>query len=274
MFGLVTRNADELTWPEFDRGFYEVKDVTGRRTEPVETGTNMISCFGDTARGKTDPSLVPVSVDGDRATRERPFFDWGFICPSSEDYRAELLDLVETAVARNPDVRIDDIGFPRAEYCYCERCQSGFATSAVDDREAWRTETITSFVKEVSERVPGRLSVTVYPDPYPGHLEARSGVDPDALAPVVDEFVVPIYDMSYATTYWVEVIAKGFESRLSRPFSVEVYAVDVDVEALAHAAEVASAYARGVFFAYDAETAREALERLGSRTRHGTERGE
>ena len=33
MYGVVTRNEEEVDWPEFDRGFYEVKDVTGRAAD-------------------------------------------------------------------------------------------------------------------------------------------------------------------------------------------------------------------------------------------------
>jgi len=51
MYGVVTRNEEELSWEEFDRGFYEVKDVTGRAAEPVADAVNMISCFGDNAAG-------------------------------------------------------------------------------------------------------------------------------------------------------------------------------------------------------------------------------
>ncbi len=60
MYGVVTRNEEEVRWPEFDRGFYEVKDVTGRSAEPIADGVNMVSCFGDNAASDADPSLVPV----------------------------------------------------------------------------------------------------------------------------------------------------------------------------------------------------------------------
>ena len=37
MYGVVTRNEEETRWPEFDRAFFEVKDVTGRSAEPVDS---------------------------------------------------------------------------------------------------------------------------------------------------------------------------------------------------------------------------------------------
>src|SRR6056297_604680 len=162
MYGVVTRNPEELEWAEFDTGFYEVKDVTGRATEPVETGVNMISCFGDNATAEQDPSLVPVNEDGERATRERPYFDWDYICPTRDAYREGLLEMVEDAAAANPDVRLDDVGFPRAEYCHCEECDSRFAASEYDDRAAWRASVITEFVAEAAERIPGKTYLTLY----------------------------------------------------------------------------------------------------------------
>ena len=121
---------------------------------------------------------------------------------------------------------------------------------------------ITDFVAEAAARVPGRTYLTLYPDPYPGHLSARAGIDVTALAPHVDEFVVPLYDTHYGTTYWLETIAKGFETLLDTPFSVELYAVNVDVDDLVHATEVADAYGEDVLFGYDASNAAAALRRM------------
>lgn len=273
MFGVVTRNEEELEWPEFDRGFYEVKDVTGRASEPLSTGVNMISCFGDTAAGESDPSLVPVSDEGDLATRDRPYFDWGYVCPTREDYRAGLLEMVDDCAEVNSDVRLDDVGFPREEYCHCEQCNERFAASDDDDRRAWRANVITEFVADAAERVPGKTYLTLYPDPYPGHLYERAGIDLAALEEHVDEFVVPIYDMAYTTTYWLEILASGFADALDTPFSVELYAVDVDIDNLIHAAEVADAYGEDVLFGYDASNARAALRRMDADSRDGVTHG-
>lgn len=261
MYGIVTRNADELEWAAFDRGFYEVKDVTGRRADPVTTGVNMVSVHGDT-RASEDPDLVPVSQTGERATRDQPYFDWGYVCPTHESYRDDVLAVIERCGARAGAVRLDDVGFPRPEYCYCNRCSTAFAESPFDDRIEWRESVITAFVAAARKRVPGELFLTLYPDPYPGHLSRRAGLDPEALAAYVDEFVVPIYDLAYSTTYWIEGIASGFADEVSIPFSIELYAVHVDPENLQHAAAVADAYAQDVYFAYDAETARSVIQRL------------
>lgn len=273
MYGVVTRNAEELSWGEFGRGFYEVKDVTGRSAEPVEDGVNMISCFGDTAAGSAEESLIPVSEDGELATRERPYFDWGYVCPSHEEYRDGLFDIVDDCAAANPDVRLDDVGFPREEYCYCDRCNEAFDESEYDDRQEWRANVITEFVADAAERIPGKTYLTLYPDPYPGHLYERAGLDLAALEEHVDEFVVPIYDMAYTTTYWLEILARGFEDALTTPFSIELYAVDIDVENLVHAAEVAEEYAENVFFGYESGNARAAVRRMDAESRDGVSHG-
>ncbi|AKU07515.1 hypothetical protein [Haloferax gibbonsii] len=274
MYGVVTRNEEEVDWPEFDRGFYEVKDVTGRAAEPLSNAVNMISCFGDNAAANESPELVPVDGEGNPATRDRTYFDWAYICPTNEKYRAGLLEIVEDAAAANGDVRLDDVGFPRDEYCRCDRCTSQFEAWALDrgrdadDEDAWfewRAEVITDFVADAAERVPGRLYLTLYPDPYPGHLYRRAGLDIEALSAHVDEFVVPLYDTNYGTTYWLETIARGFVSLLEPydvDFSLELYAVNVDVDDLIHAIEVADEYAKDVLFGYDASNAAATLRRM------------
>jgi hypothetical protein len=265
MYGVVTRNAEEVEWSDFDSGFYEVKDVTGRAAAPLPNAVNMVSCFGDNAAADENPDLVPVDDEGRLATRDRTYFDWAYVCPTNERYREGLLEIVDDCVAENDDVRLDDVGFPRAEFCHCDRCERLFAASAHDDWFDWRASVITDFVAEATARVPGRCYLTLYPDPYPGHLYERAGLDLDVLSEHVDEFVVPLYDTHYGTTYWLETIAKGFETRLSGldvDVSIELYAVNVDVDDLIHATEVAAAYGRDVLFGYDASNAAAALRRM------------
>ncbi len=274
MFGVVTRNEEEVRWEAFDRGFYEVKDVTGRAADPLSDAVNMVSCFGDNAAADAEPSLVPVDDEGNRATREQPYFDWAYICPSRREYQEGLIEIIDDCVAANDDVRLDDVGFPRAAYCRCAVCRDRFESSGHDEWATWRAEVITDFVDRATDHIPGRVYLTLYPDPYPGHLYERSGLDLEALEPHVDEFVVPLYDTAYGTTYWLETIAKGFQTALDSPFSVELYAVDVDVDALIKAASVAQAYGDGVYFGYDASNARAALRRMHADERTGKQFGD
>jgi hypothetical protein len=273
MYGVVTRNESELSWSEFDRAFYEVKAVTGRAAEPVADAVSMVSSFADNAAAEATDDLVPENETGEAATRDRRYFDWDYVCPTHDDYRAGLLEIIAEAAAVSTDVRLDDVGWPREEYCHCDRCEQRFADSDFEDWRAWRADVITDFVTEARDRVPGDLYLTLYPDPYPGHVHERAGLDLEALEPVVDEFVVPLYDMAYSTTYWLEILASGFESALSTPFSVELYAVDVDLDALVDATTVAEAYGESVLFGYDASNARAALRRMQADQREGKEFG-
>jgi hypothetical protein len=275
-YGVVTRNAEELEWPEFDVGFYEVKSVAGKPSEPEPEAVNMVSCFADNAAATGNLDLVPEDPEGRTATRERDYFDWDYIDPSVADYKRGLLDIIEDCADVNGDVRLDDVGWPRAEYCHCDRCDAAFADSGFDDRAAWRAEVITDFVATAREHVPGDLYLTVYPDPYPGHLYERSGLDLDALAEYVDEFVVPIYDMAYSTTYWLEILASAWADRceeLDTPFSVELYAVNVDLDDLTKAVRVAGEYGDRVLFGYDASQARATLRRMDAESRPGVDHG-
>jgi len=284
MYGVVTRNVPEVEWSEFDRAFYEVKDVTGRPAEPIADAVNMVSCFGDNAAASDNPELVAVGSEGLEATRDRTYFDWSYICPSHEAYREGLLEIIDDCAAANEDVRLDDVGFPREGYCRCNRCRKQFSESNYDEWADWRAAVITEFVADARKRVPGRLYLTLYPDPYPGHLYERAGLDLDALAEFVDEFVVPLYDLDYGTTYWLETIARGFRTALGGdyrldgdkpepPFSVELYAVDVDVDNLIHAAEVVDTYATDVLFGYDAAQASAAIRRKSADQRSGKSYG-
>jgi hypothetical protein len=273
MFGVVTRNEAEVEWSEFDCQFFEVKSVSGRSNEPTEDAVSMVSCHADNAIAEANPDVVPVNKAGERATRERRYFDWAYVCPTHPDYREGLLETIEDASAVSEDVRLDDVGFPRPEYCFCDRCMEKFEESEFDDRFAWRKQVITDFVADAAKRVPGRLYLTVHPDPYPGHLTERKGLDLDALSEHVDEFVVPLYDMAYSTTYWIEIIARGFLDALATPFSIELYAPNVDIDDLIHAANVADAYAKDVLFGYDASTARAAIRRMNAERNEGESYG-
>ncbi|AGN02805.1 hypothetical protein L593_14330 [Salinarchaeum sp. Harcht-Bsk1] len=275
MYGVVTRNEPETEWAEFDHAFYEVKDVTGRGAEPIESAVNMVSCFGDTAAVEAEPDLAAVDADGTPATRDQQYFDWSYVCPTREDYRAGVLATIEDCVAVQPDVRLDDVGFPRAGYCRCETCRDQFAQSDHDEWQDWRAAVISDFVADAVDRIPGRTYLTLYPDPYPGHLFERSGIDVEALEPLVDEFVVPLYDTAYGTTYWLEAIANGFADRISdADLAIELYAVDVEIDPLIHATEVAQAAADAVYFGYDASNARAAIRRLEADARDGVAHGE
>lgn len=272
MYGIVTRNAEELEWEEFETGFYEVKEVSGRQTDPVSTGANMVSCHADTAASE-ESDLVPVDDAGRPATRDREAFDWGYVCPTHEGYRAGLLEIIERCGEVNQDVRLDDVGFPSDEYCHCDRCTTQFEESEYTDRTEWRAAVIADFIADARDRVPGTLYLALYPDPYPGHLRKRTGIDVDLIDQYVDEYIIPIYDMAYTTTYWLEILASGFADTLDTPFSVELYAVQVKAGRLTDATVAASTESKHVLFGYDAGTARGVIRRLQAEQAEGTTYG-
>jgi hypothetical protein len=287
MYGVVTREEAEARWDDFETAFHEVKEVSGRSAEPIEDAVNSISCFGDNAAIEEHPALAAVTPEGQRATPERAEFDWAHVCPTNDEYREGLLEIVADCVEVSPDVRLDDVGFPGADYCYCDRCNEQFEAWAVtqhergdgppphettiEDRRAWRSSVITEFIEAAAERVPGRLHVALHPDPYADRLRERSGIELESIESLVDEFVVPLYDPHYATTYWLETIASGFDDQLETPFSVELYAVDVDIDALLRAVMAVESHADAVLFGYDAANARAALRRRRADQREGVE---
>lgn len=270
MYGIVTRNPDELTWDEFDLTFFEVKGVNGRVTQPEAGHISVISCFGDTARSVADPDLVPVDDAGSPANREHARFDWGYICPTREDYREELLDFIEEVAGVTPNIRIDEIGFPDEGYCRCATCQTRFAESTIPTWQEWRQHIIVDFVRAVRKRVSGKLYITLYPDPYPGHLARRMGVDIERIEPLVDEFVIPLYDQAYSSPYWVETLATGFASRLSTPFSVELFASDSSIDSLVSVSEILEPVASSVVYGYDGAQARATVRRIRANEHAGT----
>ncbi|MCU4716757.1 hypothetical protein [Halapricum hydrolyticum] len=268
MVGIVTRNEPELSWSGFDRAFYEQKSASGRASESTADGINTLACFADDTTIRDRPELAARSRDGQPATSEHPTLDQSYVCPTHESYREGLLKMIGDAGRASGDVRLDDIGFPRAEFCHCERCDRRFAASEYADRPAWRASVVTDFVAAARERVPGDLLVGLFPDPYPAHLYERSGIDLEALEPMVEEFVVPLYDTSYGTTYWLESIASGFADRLDARVSVELYA-GVEIDPLLAATAAVEPHADAVLYGYDASTARAAIRRRNADSRGG-----
>jgi hypothetical protein len=270
MPGVVTRNAEELEWAEFDSGHYEVKGASGQIEDPHPGATSLITCFADTAAAETAPELVAVDSAGREATADHPELDAGHVCPTAPPYREGLLETIADAADVTPNVRLDEAGFPGPEFCRCERCEGLFAASEHETRTEWRAGVVSEFVAAARERVPGNLLLTLHPDPYPGHVRRHSGLAPELPA---DGFVVPLYDTTYDTTYWVESLAAGFADELDAPLAVELFAAEPPVENLAEAYRVAGKHADTVLFGYGSSNARAVLRRADAESRPGREFG-
>jgi hypothetical protein len=276
MLGIVTRHAGDRAIPEFQRTYFEAKDVSGRASAPIEDAINTISCFGDNATAMGNPELVAVDADGRRADADHGRFDWAAICPTHPEYRAGLHEMITEATATGSGIRLDDVGFPAAEFCRCDRCERSFAEAATADRTDWRASVITDFIQTAFEPVRGDRIVSIHADPYPGHLRTHTGVDLVAVAPFVDTIVVPLYDPAYATTYWLDALAAGFRDRLADldlRLAVELYAVDVRIDALIGAMHTVDPYVDEIILGYDSSTATAAVRRMQADEITGTAYG-
>jgi hypothetical protein len=254
-FGLVTRDRAHVGLARLV--FWETKDVGGAERAPLAGAVACVSLFADNRVARQRPEWVQVGTDGVRAERgAAPYFDWAHLCPSRPEVAALALAWVERAAAGGGDVRVSDAGFARDGHCRCDRCLAAAASRRLD-LGAYRLARTAELLAAVRERVPGRLFLTLYPDPYPGHLERRFGLHPTAAAAGADAYVVPLYDLAYATTHWLETLCLGFADRLAgRPWYAELYGLGVGEEHLARALRVAARYATGVVVAYDRDAAR------------------
>lgn len=269
MYGILTSDPDLVGRDVGDFVHYVADDVSGRRRTPLGGAINSVACWGDTGTVGDDPGRAAVTADGTRATPEAEGHHWGTVCPTDPDYRAELLDRIE-AVGAVGDVRLTTPGFPGAAFCRCERCERRFARSDRDDRVRWRAETVSRFVGDAAGRVEGELIVTLYPDPDPGNLRARTGLDPRALSTRVDGFLVPLCSISYETTYWVESLARGFAAEfadIDAPLAFQLSAAEAGVDRLADVTRQVEPHADAVVYGTDdIGTVRAVVERRRSRS--------
>lgn len=223
----------------------------------------MVSLLGDNRVAKAHPEWVQTGPDGDVATRRSRYFDWDALCPSHPTVFEMALGWVDRAGQQSQTgrVRLDDVTFAREFFCQCQVCQRQAASRGLSWAE-WRIERLSELVR-AARALGYTLELTLFPDPFPGHLERRFGLDLSRLASDIDTFVVPIYDMHYATTYWLEVLAQAFQEILPARWFIELYGLTVPEEALVKAAQVAAFYADGVLIAYDNQL--EKLQRIQER---------
>ncbi len=247
--GVVSRFADHLQ--HFTPAYYEVKGVTGVWHNALPYAIPMISVFGDNRLSKAHPEWVQIGPDGERATRASRYFDWDAICPSHDATFDQGLNWVAEAVRQSGSgtVRLDDVTYAREGFCQCQTCQTKSQDAGMT-LNAFRIQRLVDFVRQAHLIAP-HLHMTLFPDPFPGHLQRRFGVDPDRLAHDVEAFVVPIYDLHYATTYWLEILAEAFLELIPGRYYIELYGLQVPEEALLHACQVAQAYCDGVIVAYE-----------------------
>ncbi|ELY47610.1 hypothetical protein [Natronorubrum sulfidifaciens] len=267
MYGILTADRDLARADFGDVTHFFAESVDGTRREPLSGAVNSVACWGDTATVRNEPERAAVTAEGTRATPDADGHHWGTVCPTDPDYRAGLLDRLERVGAVG-DVRLTTPGFPGASFCHCERCKRRFDASDHEDHNAWRTAVITDFVAAAADRVEGDLLTTLYPDPYPGNLRERAGLEPSALAPLVDGFVVPLCDVSYGTTYWVESLARGFAHELEdleAALTIQLATDGVDPDRLVGLTQQLETHADTIVYGTypdDADTVRDVIRRV------------
>ncbi|WP_254864260.1 hypothetical protein [Halovivax gelatinilyticus] len=269
MYGVLTGDRDLARegLGEFTHAFTDFAD--GSRSDPVTGTTAVVACWGDTETVRRAPDRAAVDAEGTRATPDAEGHHWGTVCPTDPDYRNRLLDRIST-VGATGDVRLTTAGFPGESFCRCDRCDERFEESEHETRAAWREAHLTAFVEAAAERVSGDLSVTLYPDPYPGSLRSRTGLTPEALSPHVESFLVPLCG-DYETPYWVESLARGFATRLAdldATVTIQLSAAGTDVDRLVDVTRMVDPHCDAVCFGAfpeDADTVRATIDALVDR---------
>ena len=247
-FGIVSRYPAHLA--RFRTAFYEVKDVGGAWHAPILSAIPMVSVFGDNRVAKAHPDWVQVGPGGIRAVRTERYFDWDALCPTRPEVQALARDWIRRALVAGAGFRLDDFTFAREGFCACPVCQTEAARLHLSLPELHR-KVLADFVDSIRDELGRPVYFTLYPDPYPGHLESRHGLSVETLTQSVDVFVVPIYDLAYSTTYWLEILASAWQERVGEKLWIELYGLKIPEEALMRAVRVAAHYAAGVLVAYE-----------------------
>lgn len=208
--GVLTNQPKPV--PGFDFTSYYVKSCTGKICNPAKNLTNIISCFGDNRTARKKQEWIATSKSGKAIRKNKQHhFLWDYICPSVKEYKSFLFDLMnKTLKIQINGIHLDCIGFPGPEYCTCHRCLKELKESQLD-WTGWRIKKIANFIQNASKLVKNDgkfFSVTLLPDPYFGN--ERFGEDFHLLEKYVDFFIVPIYDLCYSTTYWLETLTIAF----------------------------------------------------------------
>ena len=263
--GILTNQPTPLLG--FDFTSYYVKSCTGKINKPADNVTNIISCFCDNKTARKKPQWVALSKNNKALrTNISHGFLWDHICPTVGEYKSTLFDLIkETLKAQVTGIHLDCIGFPRNEYCTCKRCLKGHKKSAQEWTE-WKSKVVNEFVGQASKLVKDKgksFSVTLLPDPCFG--KERYGEDSKSLTKHVDFFIIPIYDLAYSTTYWLQTLAYDFRKQLEKPLYIELYAANPGptLKNLLKAMVAVSKYVNGIILAtHNSDQAKQIQEGL------------
>jgi hypothetical protein len=237
--GIYTKNKEKGLKNKFDLLIYPAKEPDGERRGPWKSAINSVSLFGDTRRTIKDPRIAALSREGLRAIPGNPRdgFAWGWVCPSEKSYRKEIVDFIEGVLKMEPEgLHLNDIHFPDENYCYCERCQDLTGSRRYEKRASL----ITEFILEIHKKSSIPISITLHPDPY--HQYERFGVMLESLERISNFFLIPLFCVHYASTYWMDTILYGFVKRIKIPLYIEIYLDEAPLYGIARAIATVSKY--------------------------------
>ena len=219
--GLVTYTPEKVEG--FDLQVYYSKWADGQVFPAAKCMQNDVTVFCDAKSIREDPSIVAMSNTGPALRKNRRSnLAFDFVCPTHPEYRAKVLDYIESLSKENIiGVTINLYHFPDQEYCVCPRCVELWKKSGLNWTQ-WRAQTTTKFVQEAKARVKGTFAVEIYPDPV--LAKERFGLDLNAIADIVDYFHVPLSSRDYLTMYWVDMLARDFVASLKKPVVLELSA--------------------------------------------------
>jgi hypothetical protein len=232
----------------FDIYFNYLKDISGNIHKPVKNSHNIISCFADNKTVNKFPNRAAFSGKHRATPSQDKTLYCNWICPSDEEYKSFLLQLIQnTDKSDVAGIHLDSVSLPGPDYCRCENCLKNMKLKKMG-LEKFHTCQINNFIRQVSEITVKPLSLTLYPDPFEPQ---RYGLDITELSKYIDFFLVPLYDISYKTLYWIDILANAFAKKISIPFYIMLYAKDVKIENLKNAAAVVMKYTKNIILSYD-----------------------
>jgi hypothetical protein len=205
----------------FDFHLLRVKPETGIKIQPQKDMASNIAVFADTATAKIHPDWISQSELGLAKFGNYNFnIYWDVLCATQPEYRAELLDYIESVDRQSKGIWLNSQYFADHGHCTCPRCKELWQKSGLGWFE-WRRKEVTDFVAQIRERVKGDLVMSIQPDPVCS-LE-RYGVDFDDFAKNCDAFNVVMFSKNYATPWYWEMITRGFKKQLKKPFYISLY---------------------------------------------------
>ena len=196
-----------------DYNFYRLKSESGIVGKPNPEMYTNIACFGDNYMAAKRPDWVSVSSWGPALrTNKRYNLRWDVVCMTNPEAREYNLKIIADCAKVSPGISISSQHFADQHFCTCPRCIEQQRKSGLKWLD-WRAKTVTDFLAEVKEIVPGKpLFVNCLPDPLMGR--ERFGYDFEAMAQYADYFVIPMFSKAYPTPWYWETIARGYKSFL------------------------------------------------------------